>query len=137
MTEDEELEAVARTVHGANCEYNAGLKDPAPDPPWSALPRWHRDMVKARVQTIREAFAISSETHSRDMMAEEIAALAASIHRDWVDYMITEKGWELGEKKDPSATPPTHPCLKNWYVLPLAQQRKDTMAIAITAALTS
>jgi hypothetical protein len=136
MTEDEELETVARTVHGANCEYNAGLKDPAPDPPWSALPQWHKDMIKARVRRIREAFAAHSRACSRDMYGEEIAELAAIIHQDWADYMTKEKGWELGEKKDPGATPPTHHCLKNWYHLPLAQQRKDTMAIAITAALT-
>lgn len=108
--------AIARTVHEANRAWNVHLADPAPDPPWDALPEWHQQMIIDRIILIRMGYGVTA------------------IHEEWVEYM-TGRGWQLGDVKDPASTPPTHPCLKSWSLLPREQQVKDILAIGIVKSL--
>lgn len=120
----EQAVRIARAVHAANCGWNAGLGDPAPDPAvFEILEGWQQEFLIERVH------AIDSERH---ILEDE--ELAWYIHDMWVNLMIS-RGWELGDKKDPAAAPPTHPCLQDLRKLPPDQQKKDFMAIAIVKAL--
>lgn len=106
--------AVARVVHESNRAYNVFLDDPAPDPPWDALPDWHRGMIISRVQAILGGWG------------------AAEIHLDWVETM-TALGWSYGPVKDPDRK--THPCLRRWEELPVWQRRKDELAVQVVWSL--
>jgi hypothetical protein len=116
MTEEELIDGCARAIHGANTGWNVALGDVAPDPPFDALPEWHKDWIRHRVQLIIDGYG------------------PEALHEDWVDEM-KRRGWELGDIKNPTGNPPTHPCLKNWRQCPPEQQRKDTMAISIVKNL--
>jgi|SRR6185437_16105953 len=118
------LVTIARAVHAANAGYNVGLDDPAPDPAsFDILPGWHKQFILDRVRTIKDNLAVLDDED-----------LAMFIHQQWVDLMIG-RGWELGDRKDPAATPPTHTCLQDFRKLPPEQQKKDRMAIAIVREL--
>lgn len=125
MNDEEYITGIARTVHEANRAWNIALNDQAPDSPWDVLPVWHKRQIIRRVLTVK-----------RWIENEELddTSLAILIHGSWVDEM-KGRGWALGDVKDPTATPPTHTCLKHWKECPLEQQVKDTMAIGIVRNL--
>ncbi len=106
--------ALARVVHEANRAYNVFLDDPVPDPPWDALPQWHKGMIIARVQAILGGWD------------------PADIHQDWVDTM-SALGWSFGVVKDPDRM--THPAVRPWGELPVWQRRKDELAVMVVRAL--
>ena len=114
---------IARTVHHANLGWNIGLNDPAPDPGFDILQYWQQEFLLNRVELIEQNLGILDDED-----------LARFIHQVWVDLMISRE-WELGEKKDPTANPPTHPCLQDFKLLPPEQQAKDYMAINIVRGL--
>lgn len=109
-------EGIARAVHGANCGWNAYLEDPAPDPPYDALPPEDREMITDRVKLVMDGYG------------------PETIHDAWVDLMLS-RGWRLGEKKNPAGNPPAHPCLRDWKELSPLQQVKDVMAVGIVRNL--
>jgi hypothetical protein len=109
-------EGIARAVHGANCGWNAYLDDPAPDPTYDALSMEDREMILDRVKMVMEGYG------------------PETIHDAWIDLMLS-RGWNLGDRKNPAGSPPTHPCLKDWRDLPPVQQVKDSMAVAIVKNL--
>lgn len=122
---ESELLRIARTLHHANVGWNIGLEDRAPDPGFDILPDWHKQFIVDRVRAIKTNLSILED--------EELAWF---IHQQWVDLMTSpQHGWKLGEKKDPAATPPTHPCLRDFRELPLEQQKKDRMAVALVRSL--
>lgn len=120
---DDKLTRIARTLHHANIGWNIGLGDPAPDPGFDILPDWHQHFLLDRVREIRDNLPILNDED-----------LACYIHQLWVDLMIS-RGLVLGDQKDPAANPPTHPCLQDFRKLPLEQQKKDFLAIAIVRSL--
>lgn len=110
------VEGIARVVHEANRAYNVMLGDPAPDAPWDAIETWHRRSIIHRVIMFIKGYT------------------PQEIHLEWVTEM-KKRGWVLGEAKDPAATPPTHPCLKEWILCPEAQQKKEILAYSIVRSL--
>jgi hypothetical protein len=116
VTEEELIEGCARAIHGANTGWNVILEDRAPDPSYDALPPADVVFLHRRVLLILDGYG------------------PGAIHEDWMEEM-TGRGWALGDVKDPAATPPTHPCLKDWRECPPEQQVKDTMAIGIVQNL--
>lgn len=114
---------IARTVHHANLGWNIGLNDPAPEPGFDILQYWQQEFLLNRVELIEQNLGVLDDED-----------LAIFIHQVWVDLM-TGRGWKPGEKKDPAAAPPTHPCLRDWRELPEEQQVKDIMAIAVVRSL--
>ena len=129
MNDEKLIEGCARAIHGANTGWNIALHDPAPDAPYDALLPRQRDWILRRVQLIMENMYKYPDDDD----------LARVIHQDWVDFMTAPfpagMEWALGEIKDPAATPPTHPCLKDWRDCPPEQQVKDLMAISIVRSL--
>ena len=112
-----EIRDIARVVHAANWAYDISLNDPAPDPPLlDILPEAQQERIMHRVDLILEGFG------------------PEAIHEEWVNEMLA-RGWELGDVKNPTANPPTHPCLRDWQLCPPEQQVKDTMAISIVRNL--
>lgn len=103
-------EDLARIVHSAHIAYNVILNDNAPDPPWDALTRRHREQVIRRVKSIREGHG------------------PAQIHQEWVDEMLAW-GWTWGLVKNPVEK--THPALRPYDELPAWQQAKDRLAVRI------
>lgn len=110
------VDGIARVVHEANRAYNVSLGDPAPDAPYDAIEDWHRRSIISRV-----IMMIKGYTNTQ-------------IHQAWVDEML-ERGWVLGEVKDPTATPPTHPCLQDLEHCSPEQQKKEILALGIVRAL--
>jgi hypothetical protein len=109
-------DALARVIHEANRAWNVHLDDPAPDPPWDALPDWHKQMITERITQIRAGLT------------------PAQIHAEWITY-LTADGWTWASAKDPGRK--THPCLRPYAELPGEQQVKDDLAVAIVTALLS
>jgi hypothetical protein len=56
-------------------------------------------------------------------------------HSAWCDDMAA-MGWVLGDKKDPEADPPTHPCIKPWAELTPEEQLKSRLRLAIVREMT-
>ena len=112
-----EIRDIARVVHAANWAYDISLNDPAPDPPLlDILPEAQQERIIRRVELILEGYG------------------PEAIHEVWVDEML-DRGWVLGNAKNPTVSPPTHPCLKDFRLCPPEQQVKDTMAISIARNL--
>lgn len=108
------VEDIARVVHAANRELQIIQGDPNPSPPWDEAPEYQ----------IREATA-GVEQALRGITPEQS-------HELWCDRMRAD-GWQYGETKDFATK--THPCLLPFGDLPIGQQQKDILFIAIVRAL--
>jgi hypothetical protein len=94
---------IARIAHEVNREWCAFNGDDS-QPAWADAPQWQRTSAIDGV-AFHDANpdATDSATHDK-WMAEKVAA-----------------GWVYGKKKDPDATPPTHPCIVPFEKLPKNQ----------------
>lgn len=109
-------EQVAQVVHETHMALNAVLGDPAPSPPWAALPPEGRHQVVNMVAMIKEG------------------ASPPDVHETWVAIMLA-RGWVHGEVKDPTAVPPTHPAMTWWDELDIWYQRKVLLAFKVVEEL--
>lgn len=106
---------IAALCHAANAAYCASIGDDT-QVPWDAAPEWQKVSAMKGVEfCIAHPDASASANHD-SWMAEKIAA-----------------GWVYGEVEDPSATPPTHPCIMSFDQLPPQQQFKDVLFKTIVA----
>lgn len=113
---DVTAEDIARVVHAANRELQIVQGDPVPSPPWDEAPDYQAREATAGVKEVMR---------NPDLTAEQS-------HELWVDRMRTD-GWTYGEVKDPQQK--THPTLLPFAELPIEQQLKDRLFIAIVRAL--
>lgn len=113
-----EIEKIASVCHEANRRYCELLGDFS-QKHWDDAPLW----------------AINSAMNGVRFHLANPQAQASASHQSW----LLEKellGWVYGEKKDPDAKPPTHPCMVPFEKLPPEQQRKDHLFQAVVKALT-
>lgn len=108
---------IAAMVHSANkawCELNGDFSQPS----WDNAPDWQKSSAMNGV-TFHQMHPEAGDSASHDSWMEEKIA----------------NGWVYGEDKDPDATPPTHPCIVAFDLLPLVQRKKDAIFRAIVHAL--
>lgn len=108
-------EAIARVCHEANRAYCRELRDDS-QPSWDDAPAWQKESAIAGVA----------------MHLADRATTPQSSHHAWSEHK-RERGWVHGPVKDPDAK--THPCLVPFDELPIEQQKKDTLFLAIVRAL--
>jgi len=109
-----EFEDIARVCHEANRAYCATLGDSS-QKPWDEAPDW------------QQASAINGVRFH----ALNPDAGPEHSHESWLAEK-GESGWVYGEVKDPEAK--THPCMVPFDALPVEQQRKDKLFLAIVRA---
>jgi hypothetical protein len=85
--------------------------------PWNNAPTWQRES------------AIDGVEHA----LKYPDAKPEDSHNSWLANKIAD-GWVYGEVKDPEAK--THPCIVPYDQLPVWQQKKDKLFLAIVRALT-
>ena len=106
-------EAAARAAHEANRAWCIACGD-FTQQPWDDTPEWARESARAGV----------------------IGVLAGNGPREAHDAWLAEKkasGWVHGSEKDPVHR--THPCMVPYDELPLAQQAKDHIYVAVVRAV--
>lgn len=111
------IDVIAKTCHEANrvwCEANGDKSQKS----WEDAPDWQRHSAKLGVVM-----------HLNNPGAGDSAS-----HDSWMEQKIAD-GWVFGEKKDPDATPPTHPCLVPFKDLLKFQQAKDRLFRYIVHAM--
>ena len=113
---DVTAEDIARVVHAANRELQIVQGDPAPSPPWDEAPDYQ----------VRQATAGVAEALRNPELTTEQS------HELWVQRM-REDGWTYGETKDTGQK--THPTMLPFGELPIEQQLKDRLFLAIVRAL--
>lgn len=103
----EKIAKIAYNVNKAWCEYNGDMSFTNT---WEEAPAWQR------------------ETNIKGVLfhQENPDAGPEASHNSWLAQKEAE-GWVYGEKKDPDASPPTHPCIKPFEELPRDQQFKDIL----------
>ncbi len=106
---------IAIVCHEANRAYCAGIGDLS-QPVWAEAPQWQRDSAINGV-----------EFHMDNPDADP-----AHSHENWLAEKEKD-GWVYGEVKDEVTR--THPCILPYLELPLEQQIKDSLFIAIVHAL--
>lgn len=112
---DEQINNIAKVCHETNRAYCQTIGDNS-QPAWEDAPEWQKssaiDGVKFRLLNPNAGPEASHENWSRQKVAE---------------------GWTYGSVKDPVAK--THHCLVNFDQLPVAQQKKDHLFLAVVKAL--
>lgn len=111
----EHLSLIARVCHEANRAYCRTLGDQS-QPPWDEAPQWQRDSALNGVL----------------FHLENPDAKPSDSHESWMRQKV-EDGWTYGPVKDPEAK--QHPCMVPYEELPVEQQRKDALFIAVIRAL--
>lgn len=106
---------IAAICHEANRTYCASLEDHS-QLPWAEAPGW------------QTASAIDGVRFHLD----HPFAGPADSHENWLKTKIAE-GWTYAPVKDPEAR--EHPCCMPFLDLPLEQQAKDRLFMAIVHAL--
>jgi hypothetical protein len=109
------VEDIARVVHEANNALQAIIGEPV-NPGWDEAPTWQR---WSSIEGVRDAL------HGTIDGPDEH-------HNAWAEAM-RQQGWTWGPVKDEAAK--THPLLVPFNELPLLQQAKDRLFLAIVAAL--
>lgn len=108
------IEEIAKVCHEANrayCESTGDFSQVA----WENAPEWQKLSAIKGVE-----FALNGNL---DPIAQ---------HDSWSKEKLID-GWVYGPVKD--AEKKTHPCLVPYHQLPLAQQKKDLLFVAIVNAL--
>jgi len=111
------VEEIAKVAHQVNKAYCESLGDTS-QVAWDDCPEWQKQSAVTGV-----IFHINNPD----------AGVEAN-HESWVKEKIDD-GWVYGEKKDPDAIPPTHPCIVPFNKLPREQQAKDYIFRAVVHAL--
>lgn len=109
------IEDVARTCHEANriyCQSHGDLSQPT----WDGAPDWQKQSAMGGVRF--------HMLHPNSNPADS--------HANWLKQKVDE-GWKFGPVKDPDKK--EHPCIMPYECLPLQQQYKDHLFIAIVRAL--
>jgi len=105
------IEQIAKTCHQVNktfCERNGDFSQPN----WEDAPQWQKDSAMNGVR-----FHLANPNGK-----------PSDSHDNWMKEKL-EDGWKYGEVKDPSKK--EHPCMVPYEELPLDQQTKDYLFIAV------
>lgn len=104
-------EQIARICHEANRAYCRTLDDNSQDP-WDMAPEW------ARTSAIKGVEFHLANPHAKP----------SDSHDSWLKEKAAA-GWRHGPVKDPEKK--EHPCFVPYEALPVAQQKKDALFIAV------
>lgn len=107
-------ERVARICHEVNRAYCESLGDES-QLPWDKAPGWQKASALSGV-----VFHLGKPDSK-----------PSDSHENWMKEKL-EQGWTYGEVKDVEKK--THPCLLPYEQLPVAQQTKDKLFIAVVRA---
>lgn len=110
-------EDIAYVLYEANRAVQVIQGDPRPSPSWEDAPEYQ---VRETVASVNEALADPGRTPEQN-------------HEGWCERLRAD-GWVHGEVKD--AERKTHPTLVPFGDLPVEQQLKDRLFIAVVRALT-
>lgn len=113
MTDDKQVQKIARVVHEANRAWQIECGDPV-SPPWDEAPAWMQHSARAGVRTALEG------------------ATPEELHDEWVAERGSE-GWTWGPFKVDELK--KHPSMVHFSELPAKEQAKDIMFHAIVNAL--
>jgi len=105
----------ARTAHEVNRIYCMALGDDS-QPEWEDAPAWQKE---------------SAFNGAKAILANPDQPPRAS-HDNWLKEKI-ETGWKYGPIKDPDKK--EHPCIVDYYKLPVDQRRKDTLFTLVVKAV--
>lgn len=108
------VEEIAEVCHEANRTLQRLTFDPLPSPPWSEIEPWQ---LVASVKGVKAALT---------------GVTPAELHAAWCRDRAAE-GWVYGPVKDVGRR--EHPCMVEYTALPLAQQAKDAVFLAIVSAM--
>jgi len=109
------IEQIAAVCHEANRSLCANLGDMS-QKPWALAEKWQRDSA---IQGVK--FRLDNPT-----------ALPGTQHESWFEQKVAD-GWKYGPVKD--AEKKEHPCMVPFTQLPLEQQAKDHLFIAVVDSL--
>jgi len=109
------VEEIAKVCHQANKAYCETLGDTS-QPSWEDAPE---ELKTSAIEGVNSRI-------KHPMIAP------AQLHNLWMQKKL-EDGWHYGETKD--AEQKTHPCLKPWRELPVAERLKDVLFIQVVTAL--
>ncbi len=112
-----EIEDIAAIAHNVNRVYCRRINDFS-QPLWEEAPQWQKDSAIAGVKSYINDPTITPEKS----------------HEGWMRLKLQE-GWSCGPVKD--ADKKEHPCMVPYDELPLQQKVKDTLFLAVVAALHS
>ena len=115
LMQDSRVIAAAHATHEANRAYCKWQGDDS-QPNWDWAPDWQRTSELLGV----------------------IGVLRGNTPEDSHASWLAEKertGWVYGEKKDPDASPPTHPCMVPYADLPSSQRQKDVIFTGVATAM--
>lgn len=116
LTNRMNIEDIAQICHEANRAYCETMEDGS-QVPWDESPQWQRDSALSGVK-----FHIANpDSKPRDS------------HEAWYEHKLAD-GWSYGDIKNPETK--EHPCMVPFEELPIEQQRKDKLFLAIVRALT-
>lgn len=108
----EQIAKVAHEVNKAYCEAQGDTSQLS----WEEAPEWQRESCISGVQ----------------YHLDNPNALPEDSHNSWLSYK-EKYGWVYGEIKDVEKK--THPCMMEYYRLPLAQRVKDYLFKAVVDSL--
>ena len=108
---------VAQVCHSANAAYCATIGDLS-QPAWGDAPEWQRE----------------SAINGVILHVDNPDLPASASHESWMREKL-EAGWIYGPVKDPDVK--QHPCLVPFDELPVEQQMKDVLFIAVVRALSA
>lgn len=111
------IEGIARVCHEANRAYCTSIGDKS-QPSWENAPDWQRDSAVNGV-----IFHMKNPNSKPE-----------DSHNNWLQEKEAD-GWKYGKVKD--ADKKEHPCFVPYEQLPIEQQKKDSLFIAIVRALAS
>lgn len=109
------IEAIAKICHEANRAYCQTIGDDS-QVAWDSCSEWQRESAFNGVLSI----LLKPETSPGDS------------HASWLAEKY-ETGWSYGEKKDPEKK--LHPCMVPFAELPIEQQVKDHIFVAIAKTI--
>lgn len=114
----ERIEQIARITHEANRAYCLTLGDKS-QVPWDEAPDWQKDSARNGV-----AFIMAEcEVHAN--VQHWLS------HSNWM-LQKQQEGWKYGPVKD--AEKKEHPCMVDFFDLPIEQQMKDKLFVSIVKA---
>ena len=111
----DQIEQIAKVCHEVNRTYCLSLGDTS-QPRWDEAPDWQKSSARNGVR-----FHI-----------ENPDAGPTASHESWLEEKVST-GWKYGHVKDGEKK--EHPCLIPYYQLPLEQQTKDALFIAVVKAM--
>lgn len=115
MKTPEQIENIAMVCHETNRAYCKSIGDNS-QPEWEKAPDWQKQSAISGVEFhLKNPDAVPEDSHNSWMKEKEA------------------DGWIYGKEKNPETK--EHPCIVPYNQLPIEQQKKDALFIAVVHTL--